>query len=285
MKPAMYYEKIEELNVHCHLCPHQCLIKPEIIGICGARKNIAGELFSLNYGELASLSLDPIEKKPLNRFHPGSHILSAGTFGCNLKCAFCQNWRIAQERPNTINISPAELVQKAIELKREKNIGIAFTYNEPSIWYEFIYETSKLAGNEGLFNVVVTNGFISEEPLRALLPFVDAMNIDVKAYTNKFYNQVCKGNLSDVKKTVEIASKACHVEITTLIIPGMNDDLQEIQEMCQWIASLSPQIPLHLSRFFPNYKMKNIDPTPIKTLFKAKEKGSEYLEYVYIGNI
>ena len=184
MKQAMYYEKIEDLKVHCFLCPHNCVIKPDSSGICRARKNVSGDLFSINYGEIASLSLDPIEKKPLNRFHPGSFILSAGTFGCNLKCSFCQNWSIAQEKPNTVNISPSHLVEKAIELKTENNIGIAYTYNEPSIWYEFIYETSGIAKEEGLYNVLVTNGFISEEPLRKLLPFIDAMNIDVKAYTD-----------------------------------------------------------------------------------------------------
>lgn len=285
MKQAMYYERIEALKVHCYLCPHNCIIKPEGIGNCGARKNKNGDLFSLNYGKAASLSLDPIEKKPLNRFHPGSYILSVGTFGCNLKCSFCQNWNIAHEKPNTIDISPEVLVEKATQLTSQKNIGIAYTYNEPSIWYEFIYETSKLAKEKGLKNVLVTNGFITEEPLKKLLPYIDAMNIDVKAFTTKFYRDICKGNLSDIKKTLEIAAQACHIEVTTLIIPGLNDNISEIEDLCKWLSSISSQIPLHLSRFFPNYKMQDIYPTPKETLIKAKEKADEYLKYVYLGNV
>jgi pyruvate formate lyase activating enzyme len=285
MKQAMYYEKSEDQKVHCYLCPHDCLIRPGNIGKCQVRKNIDGELYSLNYGKIASWSMDPIEKKPLYRFFPGSNILSAGTFGCNLKCSFCQNWSIAQEQPDTIDVSPEALVKKAKELKSENNIGIAYTYNEPSIWYEFVYDTSRLAKEEGLKNVLVTNGFISEEPLKVLLPYIDAMNIDVKAYTDDFYKNICRGSLENVKNTVQIASNYCHVEVTTLVIPDLNDAIIEIEEMCKWLRSISPDIPLHLSRFFPNYKMKDKPPTPKETLFKAKEKASEYLNYVYLGNI
>lgn len=285
MKQAMYYEKCEDEKVHCYLCPHNCIIKPDNLGVCKARKNIKGELFSLNYGKIASWSMDSIEKKPLYRFHPGSYILSAGTFGCNLKCSFCQNWSIAHEKPDTIDVSPEALVKKAKEMKIENNIGIAFTYNEPSIWYEFVYETARLAKEEGLKNVLVTNGFISEEPLKALLPYIDAMNIDVKAFTADFYNKICKGSLENVKKTVEIAAEYCHVEVTTLVIPGLNDDIIEIEEMCQWLASISPEIPLHLSRFFPNYEMQDRLPTPKETLIKAGKKARECLKYVYLGNI
>lgn len=288
MKPgkiAMYFDKIEEHKVHCYLCPHNCVIKPDGLGACRARKNVDGELYSMNYGRISSAALDPIEKKPLYRFHPHSMILSVGSFGCNLKCSFCQNWSIAHKSPRTMEASPGDLVQKALELKDEGNIGIAFTYNEPSIWYEHVYNTCKLAKEHNLLNVLVTNGFITREPLDALLPYVDALNIDVKAYTAQFYNDICKATLDNVKESVEIAARKCHVEVTTLVIPELNDGLEEIEEMSRWLASISDEIPLHLSRFFPNYKMQDRPPTPRETLERAHEKASEYLKHVYIGNI
>lgn len=281
----MYYEKGENSMVHCYLCPHNCIISPDGLGACKARKNIDGELFSLNYGKVTSWSMDPIEKKPLNRFHPGSYILSAGTFGCNLKCSFCQNWNIAQEQADTIDVSPELLVKKAKELREDGNIGIAYTYNEPSIWFEYVYETAQLAKKEGLYNVLVTNGFISETPLRHLLPYIDAMNIDVKAFTDNFYKKICRGSLDTVKRTVEIAASECHVEVTTLVIPELNDAIEEIEELCQWLSSISPDIPLHLSRFFPNYKMQDKLPTPRETLIKARDTAQKVLNHVYLGNI
>jgi pyruvate formate lyase activating enzyme len=285
MKQAMYYDKIENSKVHCYLCPHNCVIKPDGVGACRARKNIEGELYSLNYGKITSASMDPIEKKPLYRFHPGSSILSVGTFGCNLKCSFCQNWSIAHDEPGTEDITSEELVQRAAELKKRGNVGIAYTYNEPSIWYEFVYDTSKLAKEHGLANVLVTNGFISREPLMDILPYIDAMNIDVKGYTASFYEKICKGTLNNVKDTVEAAAKQCHVEITTLVIPEENDAIEEIEEMSRWLASISPDITLHLSRFFPNYKMQDKPPTPVKTLERARDKAKEYLEHVFLGNV
>jgi pyruvate formate lyase activating enzyme len=285
MKLAMYFDKIEDSKVHCYLCPHNCVIKPDSLGTCRARKNVDGELYSLNYAKVTSLALDPIEKKPLYRFHPGSQILSAGTFGCNLKCSFCQNWSIAHEDPETYAISALELVRKAEQLKAEGNIGIAYTYNEPSIWYEFVYDTARLARERKLANVLVTNGFISREPLEEILPYIDAMNIDVKAYTDSFYHDICKAALDNVKETAELAAGKCHVEVTTLVIPGLNDALEEIEETAKWLASISDEIPLHLSRFFPNYKMTDKPPTPLKTLERARNKASGYLKYVYMGNV
>lgn len=284
-KKAMYFNKIEESKVHCYLCPHNCVIKPGALGVCRARKNIDGELYSMNYGEITSMALDPIEKKPLYRFYPGSMILSIGTFGCNLKCSFCQNWTIAHEDVQTAGITPDEAVEKAKELTGMGNIGIAYTYNEPSIWYEFVYETCKLAKSKGLKNVLVTNGFIGKEPLLELLPYVDAMNIDVKAYTAKFYNEICKATLDDVKDTVRTAAEKCHIELTTLVIPDLNDSIEEIEQLSKWIASISPDITLHLSRYFPNYKLTHIPPTPKNTLLKARDKALEYLKFVYLGNI
>lgn len=282
---AMYFQKIEDSKVHCYLCPHNCVIKPDGIGACRARKNIGGELYSLNYGQITSMGLDPIEKKPLYRFHPGSQILSAGTFGCNLKCSFCQNWSIAHENPRSIKATPEELAQKALEFTDEGNIGIAYTYNEPSIWYEYVLETSKLAKEKGLANVLVTNGFITKEPLLELLPYIDAMNIDVKAFTASFYYDICKGTLDNVLETVAIAVPKSHVEVTTLVVPGLNDALDEIGSLAKWLASISPEIPLHLTRYFPNYKMQDRPPTPRETLYKARDKALESLKYVYVGNV
>jgi pyruvate formate lyase activating enzyme len=284
-KTAMYFNKLEDQKVHCYLCPHNCVINNGKFGVCRARNNIEGNLYSLNYGKITAIALDPIEKKPLYNFNPGANILSVGTFGCNLKCSFCQNWSIAHDEPEVYDTTPEELVTKAKELSAKGNIGIAYTYNEPSIWYEFVYETAKLAKKDGLSNVLVTNGFIGKEAMSELIPFIDAMNIDVKAYTSAFYNDICKGTLDDVKATVELVYSRCHVELTTLIIPTLNDALEEISDMAKWIASLSPEIPLHLTRYFPNYKMNNIPPTPKEILVKCREEALKYLDYVYLGNI
>ena len=283
---AMYYEKAEDSKVHCYLCPRNCLISPGKVGVCRVRKNIDGELYSLNYGKITSIALDPIEKKPLYHFHPGSIILSVGTFGCNLKCSFCQNWQIAHETPDTYDITPARLVEEAQKYVSRGNVGIAYTYNEPTIWYEFVYETSKLAKEKGLANVLVTNGYISQEPLADTLPFIDAMNIDLKAFKASFYKDICKSEnaLEHVKNTIAYAVKKCHVEVTTLVIPELNDSIEEIEELAKWLASISPEIVLHLSRYFPRYKMDK-PATPLKTLSTAGENASKYLKHVYLGNV
>ena len=284
-KLAMYFQKIEDSYVCCRLCPHNCVIKPGASGVCGARKNIGGELYCLNYGKITSIALDPLEKKPLYRFHPGKMVLSVGTFGCNFKCLFCQNWRIAHAHPETVDITPHELVEKAKELKTKNNIGIAYTYNEPAIWHEFVAETAREAKENGLMNVLVTNGFINREPLENLLPHIDAVNIDVKSFSEEFYCKICKGSLESVKETVKTCAGKCHVELTTLVIPGLNDSLEEIGKIAEWAASISDEIPLHLSRFFPNYKMDGMPSTPREILFKARDKAKEHLKYVYVGNI
>lgn len=282
MKEAMYYKKLDNDRVLCVLCPHNCNIYDGGRGACMVRKNEGGTLYTLNYNRIAAIAMDPIEKKPLYHFYPGSKILSVGTVGCNLKCSFCQNYHIAHKEAITEEITSEHLIDIAKEYG--DNIGIAYTYNEPSIWYEFVYETSKLAKANGLKNVLVTNGFISEEPLEELLPFIDAMNIDVKGFTEKYYRDVCKGLLEPVKRTVEIASRKCHVEITTLVVTDLNDSIEEIREIAKWISSINKDIPLHLSRYFPNYKLSN-DPTPVNTLIEAKKEGEKYLNYVYIGNV
>ena len=284
MKEAMYWTS-EGKTVKCSLCPHNCSITEDNIGFCRVRRNLSGKLYSLNYGKVSSIALDPIEKKPLNRFYPGMKVLSIGTLGCNLRCSFCQNWSIAHANQATVDAEPELIVQKAIELKDDGNIGIAFTYNEPSIWYEFIYDTAKLSSKAGLKNILVTNGFINKEPLEELLPFIHAMNIDVKSFSKNFYKDICKGKLEDVKRTVEVSSSKCHVEVTTLVVPGKNDNPEEVEQLASWLGGINPEIPLHLSRFFPNYKMKDINVTPLETLEKSKEIAQKYLKYVYIGNI
>ncbi|MHC1719712.1 MAG: AmmeMemoRadiSam system radical SAM enzyme [Clostridiaceae bacterium] len=288
LKEAMYYEKLPNDNVRCVLCPHNCVIRTEGYGICGVRKNEEGTLYSTVYQMVSSMSFDPIEKKPLYKFHPGSYILSVGTAGCNFKCPYCQNYSIARVEPDTVGtekITSEQLIAKALQLKSQGNIGIAFTYNEPTIWYEFVFETAKLSKEKGLSNVLVTNGYINPEPLENILPYIDAMNIDLKGYSEGFYRDICKGKLESVKKTIEIAAKKCHVEITTLVIPGLNDSAEEMTEMCKWLASISPDIPLHLSRFFPRYMMMDKQPTPLKTLSDLQGIASRYLNNVYMGNV
>ena len=282
---ASFFKQSENNNVQCFLCPHNCVIKPEKYGLCSARKNIGGTLYSMNYGKITSLGLDPIEKKPIKMFKQGSYILSVGTYGCNFKCSFCQNWSIAHEKPHTIDVNPIELVEKALETELEGNIGIAYTYNEPTIWYEYILDTARIARDNNLINVLVTNGYISKEPLNNLLKYIDAMNIDVKAFNEDFYSKYCKGNLIDVKNTVELSAKKCHIEITTLIIPGLNDEEDEIRMLSEWIQSISEDIPLHLSRFFPNYKMRDRQITSPQKIYKLRNIASEYLKHVFVGNI
>ena len=283
MKEAMYYNKNGNDTVKCRLCPHRCRISPGHTGICRVRKNIDGKLYSVNYGRVSSWAMDPIEKKPLYHFYPGSMIFSVGSIGCNFRCKFCQNWQIAQltEIP-TDEISAKELIDVA--RRQENNIGIAYTYNEPTIWYEYIIECAKLARREGLKNVLITNGFIEKEPLREIFPYIDAMNIDIKAFNEDFYKGLISGRLSPVKETVEEAQAQCHIEITTLIIPGMNDSDEEIQTLAQWLSSLRKDIPLHLTRYFPNYKL-DIPPTPIEKIRKARDIAMKHLDYVYTGNI
>lgn len=282
MKEAMYYKPLDEGRVQCFLCPHNCSIKDGGKGACTVRKNEGGTLYSLNYNRISSIGLDPIEKKPLYHFYPGSYILSVGSIGCNLKCSFCQNYMISQQQAETEEISSDELIREA--LNNEGNIGIAYTYNEPSIWYEYVYETCIKAKDKGLKNVLVTNGFISEEPLKNILPYVDAMNIDVKGFTERYYRDVCKGILEPVKRTVETAAYKCHIEITTLIVTELNDSIEEIGEIAAWIGSIDKNIPLHLSRYFPNYKLSK-EPTPIGILTAAKEEALRHLNYVYVGNL
>ncbi|MDI6601005.1 MAG: AmmeMemoRadiSam system radical SAM enzyme [Thermoanaerobacteraceae bacterium] len=281
MNEALYYEKEDRGRVHCFLCPVHCHIMDGRIGACRARKNIGGVLYTLNYGKISALSMDPMEKKPLYHFYPGSSILSISSFGCNLKCSFCQNWELSQDIPIMQEVTVSDTIK--IAKKNDRNIGIAYTYNEPMIWYEFVLDTAKKAKEEGLMNVLVTNGYIEEEPLLELLPYIDAMNIDLKGQS-EFYKKICKGKLDSVKKTIEISYRSTHIEITNLIIPDLNDNLKDIGEMARWLSSISQDIPLHLSRYFPQYKMDKPE-TPIEMMLFARETAEKYLNYVYIGNV
>lgn len=280
---ALFYEKQND-KVKCFLCPHNCVIPDEKYGLCSVRTNNDGNLKTINYGEITSMAVDPIEKKPLYHFKPGKNILSVGSFGCNFSCGFCQNYSIAHYKAESKYIPPDELVDICSSL--ENNIGIAFTYNEPSIWYEYVYDTSrKLKEKYPKLNVVlVTNGYIEEEPLLKLLPFVDAMNIDLKSFQKDYYKKVCNGDIKAVFKTIENSYKGCHVEITTLLVNGLNDSEGEIEEIASYLGNLDRNIPLHLTRYFPNYKMVN-PPTEIETMLKGREIAKKYLNYVYLGNV
>jgi len=274
------------MKVKCEICPHHCVLEDGQTGICRARKNSGGEIICENYGRVTSIALDPIEKKPLRRFYPGSKILSVGSYGCNLRCPFCQNSDIAMASGNKIEtkfVPPEILIEKALELTTQGNIGIAYTYNEPLVGYEYVYDCSKLAKQNKLKNVIVTNGTICEKPLKELLPFIDAMNIDLKCFTERFYKMI-GGDLETVKQTIKLASNVCHVEITTLIVPGENDGEAEIVELSEWLASVNPEIPLHITRFFPRWKMTDKDATPVKTIYNLAHSARKHLQYVYEGN-
>lgn len=285
MQEALFYEKGEEGRVFCRLCPKLCNIRDGHAGFCRMRKNQGGILYAANYGRVSSYAMDPIEKKPLYHFYPGSDILSLGSVGCNLRCGFCQNWQIAHDDPHTLYLSPAQAVAAAKEQigRGCSCVGLAYTYNEPFTWYEYVYDTARLAREDGLKNVLVTNGYVNEEPLRLLLPYIDAMNIDVKGFSEDYYRGTCIGHLEPVLRTVEIAHEHCHVELTTLLLPGLNDSPEEIRRLVEWVTGLNPDIPLHFSRYFPNYKF-DLPPTPLETLKKAREIAREKLNYVYIGN-
>lgn len=280
---GMFYEKIKD-KVHCFLCPHNCVIEDGNLGKCNVRINESGELFTINYGEITSASLDPIEKKPFAYFKPNSHILSVGSYGCNFTCDFCQNYSISQFKAKSQFVPKESLIQTA--LTTADNIGIAFTYNEPSIWYEYVYDCSKLLKETDSSKdvVLVTNGYINEEPLKKLLPYVDAMNIDLKSFNTEFYKEICGGSLKPVLKTIETSAKACHVEVTTLLVSGENDNLPEVEEIAKFLGSIDKDIPLHLTRYFPKYKAQN-PPTDLNFMIQAEDVAKKYLNRVVLGNV
>ena len=271
----------------CPICPHHCTLSEGEVGRCRARMNKDDKIIDLNYGRLTSIALDPIEKKPLYRFYPNSWILSVGSFGCNLNCPFCQNFEISMADSNfqTQNVTPEYLAALAVELSKKErgNIGVAFTYNEPFISYEFVLDTAKYLHKVGLKSVLVTNGTVAERPLKELLPYIDAMNIDLKAFNSEFYDWI-GGDFETVKRTIKLSAESCHVEVTTLIIPDKNDSVDDMESEAQWLASISPELPLHISRFFPRYKVTDRPPTDVNKIYNLVNTARKYLRYVYPGN-
>jgi pyruvate formate lyase activating enzyme len=281
---AVYYKKVGGNEVICRLCPHHCRLANRTSGLCHSRFNDNGTLLALNYGECTSAALDPVEKKPLRRFYPGRAIMSLGSWGCNLSCSFCQNWQISQKRPDYTKITPAQAVEIAIQQKSNGNLGLAYTYNEPTMWYEFICQTAPLIHCAGLYNVMVTNGYLEEAPLQKLLHYIDAWNIDLKSFYNTFYQKYCHGTADPVKRTITLAAAVSHVEVTVLIIPGANDTPAEMNALSAWLAAVRPDIPLHITRYFPQYHM-TAPPTSVTLLQTLAAAARRHLRYVYIGNI
>ncbi len=270
----------------CEICPKHCRLDTGEIGKCRARINDGEKITALNYGKITSIALDPIEKKPLYRFFPGSAIISVGSYGCNLNCPFCQNFEIsmADSKFPARTITPEGLLDIALEFYyKGKNIGVAFTYNEPFIGYEFVRDTSKLLKENNLKSVLVTNGTVASGALKKILPLIDAMNIDLKGFSQEIYDYL-GGDFETVKNTIQIAAQSCHVEVTTLIVPNMNDSEDDMRKESAWLASISPEIPLHISRFFPRYKVTDRPPTDVKKVYRLAEVARENLKYVYTGN-
>ncbi|OFX96736.1 MAG: AmmeMemoRadiSam system radical SAM enzyme [Bacteroidetes bacterium GWC2_40_22] len=278
-------KRISDNKAECLLCPHNCRLEDGKAGICGVRKNTGGRIELQTYGILSACSLDPMEKKPLYHFFPGYNILSVGSYGCNMRCDFCQNYSISQtvyQEAKTI-VTPESLVKTALEANR--NIGLAFTYNEPVIWFEYMRDAALMAKSNGMYTAMISNGYVNSDPLREILNFIDAFNIDLKSFNNTFYKKLTGATLEPVKNALRmIAESGKHLEITTLIIPGQNDNEREMELETEWIAcELGKNVPFHLSRYFPRYR--RTDPTtPDDTMLKLYEIASGKLNYVYFGN-
>lgn len=274
------------MKVICQVCMHHCQLEEGKSGICRARKNEGGSIVCSNYGQVTSLALDPIEKKPLRMFRPGTMILSAGSYGCNLRCPFCQNHEISmagETDSETLYLSPQDLADKAAECRSIGNIGIAYTYNEPLVGYEYVRDTSELIKEAGMVNVLVTNGSASLPVLEEILPYIDAMNIDLKGFSQEYYRKL-GGDLETVKNFIERSAQTCHVELTTLIVPGESDSTREMEAEAGWIASLNAEIPLHVTRFFPQYHMKDRPATDVERVYELADTARKYLKHVFVGN-
>lgn len=285
---ARFYEKLSGGRIQCQLCPNRCILAPGQRGLCKVRENRGGKLYSLVYGKPITVHVDPIEKKPFYHFLPATRVYSLATVGCNLSCKFCQNWDISQRFPEDVEPmekSPQQVVQEALDADAE---SIAFTYNEPTVWYEYMYDIAKLAQENGLRTTLVSSGYINPEPFKELLEVLDAARIDLKGFNEKYYNEIVGGKLEPVLESIKVAHQSgTWLELINLIVPGYNDSEEEIRAMCQWIKdNLSEDVPLHFLRFHPDYKMKNLPSTPIETLKKAREIAQEAgLNYVYVGNV
>ncbi|MCM8795782.1 MAG: AmmeMemoRadiSam system radical SAM enzyme [Candidatus Omnitrophica bacterium] len=288
LKEALFYEKLDHKIVQCHLCPRNCIIPPTRRGFCGVRENREGILYSLSYAKPVAIHIDPIEKKPLFHFLPGTTAFSIATAGCNLRCKFCQNWEISQAKPEDVEylyLEPEDLVKK---VKLSGSPTIAYTYTEPTIFYEYMLETAKLAKEVGIRNIMHSAGYINEAPLRQLAKYLDAANIDLKGFSDEYYAKMSEGTLEPVLKTLKVLKEeGVHLEITNLVLSGFNDDEDTLVKMCLWIKeNLGPDTPLHFSRAFPMYKMLHLNPTPVETLERARKIALDCgLKYVYIGNV
>ena len=288
MKEALFYSKQGKDVVKCELCPHNCLISIGSVGICGVRRNIDGILYSLFYGKPCAVNLDPIEKKPLYHFLPGNPVLSIATVGCNLKCSFCQNWSISDAKRHVSGDFDEVSPQKIVELCKTNNCNmISFTYTEPTIFYEYMIDVANISKKENIKNIIVSNGYINEKPLRRLCKVIDGANIDLKSFDEEFYTKFCKGKLDYVLKTLKILKEeGVWFEITNLMIPDENDDMLVFENMCKWIAKdLGKEVPLHISRFHPDHKMSDKPPTDVNILKQAEEIAKKHLDYVYVGNL
>ncbi len=285
MIEAQYYEVLPEGQLVCRLCPQQCRLGPEQTGFCRVRTHRDGRLLTANFGQITSIASDPIEKKPLYHYYPGRAILSVGTIGCNLACRFCQNWQISRADAPTQGLEPEELAALALRASAEHDsIGLAYTYSEPGVWFEFLMATMPLIRERGLKNVLVTNGFLQPEPWAELLQWTDAANIDLKGFEPDYYRRLCSGQLQPVLDNIRAAAGRIHLELTTLIVPGENDRPEQIRALAQWIAALDREIPLHLSRYFPSYQ-STAPPTPAATMAEAGRIAKEHLSFVYLGNM
>lgn len=289
MTEAILYDKLPNNKIRCNLCAHRCKISESHIGICGVRKNLNGQLFALNYGKLIAQHVDPIEKKPLYHFYPGSKVYSIATVGCNFKCAFCQNYEIAQlpvieNRVVGQDVAPEEIVDQAI---RRDCKSIAYTYTEPTIFYEYAFDVAQLAYKASLKNIFITNGYITPEALRKIAPCLDAVNVDLKSFSNDFYKKICKAKLQPVLDALRLMKQlGIWIEVTTLVIPTFNDSYEELQSIAEFILGLGAETPWHVSAFYPAYKFEDVAPTSRQLLYRAWEIAQSVgLRYVYIGNL
>ena len=290
LKEALLYKTMEDNKVRCFLCNHHCMISDGKYGMCNVRENKAGILYTHAYGELIAQSIDPIEKKPLYHFFPGSRSFSIAAIGCNFQCGFCQNWQISQAKEaEALDLRPQEVKPDEVvkQAKRSTSASISYTYTEPTIFFEYAFEIGQLAKKEGLYNVFVTNGYMTEEMIQMIHPYLDAANIDLKSFNDDYYRKVCKGKLSPVLKSIERMKKLnIWVEVTTLVLSGQNDSEEELRKIAGFLAGIDKSIPWHISRFHPQYKMEDLESTPMKVLDRAYEIGKEAgLRYVYLGNV
>jgi len=288
VKEAMYYEKLEDIRVKCRLCPRECTIADMERGYCGVRENRGGTYYTLVHSRVCALNVDPIEKKPLFHYFPGTKAYSLATAGCNVECKFCQNWQISQYRPeqiDSIKLSPEDVINEA---QRSGSKTIAFTYSEPVVFYEYMFDIAQLSRKHGLHSVMISNGYIQEKPLKELCDHLSAVKIDLKGFSEKFYQETCSGELKPVLNTLlTLKNTGIWFEIVVLLIPTLNDNEKEIKAMCAWVRdNLGMDVPVHFTRFHPTYKIKNLPPTPVKTLETAREIACDSgLRFPYVGNV